>query len=213
MTNPRSDALFTTARGPIAVEFLGGEFSFTPWRALEAPPFVRTFAFDVETDAIDREHHWLVPPYVIGAAFDGSRGYFVARDDLPGFWGAHAAVPTVFHNAAFDLGVLDMLVAPGSDVYAKVDRRQVWDTWLLHRLYVLATDGHTAAHSGESTLEHCTAHYLGDSLTKDGVDVGGKPIRTAFGQYLNQPPQTIPRAFLEYLARDAVATWFLHEEL
>ena len=62
------------------------------------------------------------------------------------------------HHAVFDLAVLDLL-APGLDIYRRVDADQVWDTQILHRLYTLAAEGHTSSGKGQSTLDHCVGRY------------------------------------------------------
>ncbi|HKB38459.1 MAG TPA: DNA polymerase, partial [Gemmataceae bacterium] len=115
------------------------------------------------------------------------------------------------HNAAYDLKVTDALVAPAFDVYGLVDNNRVWDTLVLKRLLSLATDGHTAR--GGASLADCAAAHLGITLEKDIVDAQGKSVRTGFGQFLGRPPAEIPVRHLNYLARDALATWHLFGEL
>jgi DNA polymerase I-like protein with 3'-5' exonuclease and polymerase domains len=149
---------------------------------------------------------------VIGAAFDGENGFFVARDHAAVFWTTHAPVGVAFHNAAFDLAVVQML-KPGLDVYAKVEADLVWDTWLLHRLYTLATEGHTAGGDGEATLEACASRYLNIPVPKDEVDGAGNQIRTSYGRFLGGRPENIPSVYLEYLAKDVIATHRIFREL
>ena len=187
-------------------------YLFTAWRPDRGRVFDRGFAFDCETTLIDDAHPWITPAYVLGAAFDGERGYFVPRDHAAAFWRIHAALPVVFHNAAFDLSVLQLL-DPTLDVYAAVDHNRVWDTWLLHRLYSLATVGHTAEGHGQSTLETCAKNYLGVELPKDLVDPNGNTVRTSYGRFLNRPPADIPPVYLDYLARDTIATFQIHHAL
>lgn len=52
------------------------EFDFCPWRPSDGRVYATAFAFDCETTRIDDERPWIVPAYVLGAAFDGQRGYF-----------------------------------------------------------------------------------------------------------------------------------------
>jgi DNA polymerase I-like protein with 3'-5' exonuclease and polymerase domains len=170
---------------------------FTPWKPTDGRVFDR-FAFDCETTRIDEDRPELVPAFVIGAACDGQKGVFVPRSLLRQFFDAHAGVPVAFHNAAFDLGVIDQTVAPGVDVYAAVEKDLVLDTMVLHRLYRLAAKGHTAR--GESSLEDCARTYLGVDLPKDD------DIRLTFDRFLNRPPAEIPQRHLEYLAKDVLTT-------
>lgn len=180
-------------------------YEFQPWKPVSGRVFSKTFSFDCETTLIDDAHPWATPTYVIGAAFDGKRGYFVQRADVASFFEAHAGTPVVMHNAPFDLAVIDLL-APQLDVYQMVDDKIVWDTQLLHRLYVLGTEGHAAGGKGESDLEHCAEVYLSVHLPKDVQDSKGNLVRLSYGKWLNQPPEQIELVYLEYLAKDAITT-------
>jgi hypothetical protein len=194
------------------VELGGRTYPFRPWKPDLGQVFTRTFSFDCETTRIDKKRHWVTPAYVIGAAFDGKEGYFVPRDHAAAFWNAHDEVGVVFHNAAFDLDVIRLL-APKSDVYAKVEADLVWDTWLLHRLYALATEGHTAGNEGEATLEACAERYLGLDLPKDVADAKGNSVRTSYGQWLDKPLHKMSAVYLEYLAKDVIATRRVYRKL
>ena len=186
-------------------------FDFQPWRPEHGQVFAQGFAFDSETTLIDEVCPWLTPAYVLGAACDGQRGVFVQRDHVAAFFAAHRDVPIVMHNAPFDLAVLD-LVAPDVGIYDRVDRDLVWDTRLLHRLYMLGSEGHTAHGKRQSTLDHCATAYLGITLPKDVKDSRGNPVRLSYGQWLGRPPNEIEPVYLEYLAQDAIVThWLLHE--
>ena len=140
------------------------------------------FSFDCETTLIDEAHPWITPAYVLGAAFDGSRGVFVTREHLAQFLNTHRQLRIVFHNAAFDLEVLN-LAAPEAKVYDAVDQNLIRDTWLPHKLFVLGSEGHTARGKGQATLEHCAEVYLGVQLPKDLKDHQGRAnlLRTMAG--------------------------------
>lgn len=185
---------------------------FRPWRPADGPVFHDAFAIDTETTLIDPERPWLVPTYVLGAACDGNRGVFLTREHLPAFLRAHDGVPLVFHNAPFDLAVIHQLV-PQLDIYRHVERGDVWDTQLLHRLYTLATVGHTAQGKGGATLETCAAEYLGVALPKDDCDSHGNLVRLSFAQFLHRPPSDIEPVYLEYVAQDTLATYLVYIEL
>jgi hypothetical protein len=183
--------------------------SFVPWRPELGRVFLGTYALDCETTLIDDDSRWLTPAYVLGAACDGQRGYFIQRQHVAAFLEAHVGVPVIFHNAPFDLAVLK-LVAPQVDPYEAVDRNQVWDIQLLHRLLVLAEEGHTAGGTGESTLGTCLRRYLGVELPKELTDSHGDQVRLSYAKWLNRPPGEIERIYLEYLAKDALATFLVH---
>jgi DNA polymerase I-like protein with 3'-5' exonuclease and polymerase domains len=194
------------------VHFARKHYAFRPWRQADGKVFESTFSFDCETTLIDEERPWLTPAYVLGAAFDGGRGLFVPRDRVEAFFAAHSGVPVAFHNASFDLAVLHQ-VSPKLDLYARIDDDLVWDTQLLHRLFLLGTHGHTAKGKGQSTLERCSEEYLGVGLPKDVVGDDGRPVRLSYGRWLNQPLTDITPVYLEYLALDAVATLLVFQAL
>ena len=189
---------------------------FDAWRVEAGQVFAAAYALDCETTLLDPARHWEAPAFVLGAACDGARGFFLPRDRVLPFLRAHRDVPVAFHNAPFDLRVLHRLAAEqgaGLDVYDLVERDLAWDTLLLHRLLLLATEGRSAPGRGQSTLERCAELYLGCQLHKDARDAGGNDVRTSFGRYLGRDPREIEPAYLEYLARDALATACLRDEL
>ncbi len=194
------------------IEFAGNAFDFVPWKPAMGVVFRQLYAFDSETTLIDEARPWLTPAYVIGAAVGSGRGYFLTRETTPPFFRAHADVPVAMHHAAFDLDVVDVL-APELDIYRRVDDDLVWDTQLLHRLERLAAVGQTASRKGESTLERCSAEHLGVDLPKDVVDSRGDPVRLSYGRWLGRDPREIEPVYLEYLAKDAVATHFVYHAL
>jgi hypothetical protein len=189
-----------------------GQFgaTFLPWKRGDGRVF-SFFAYDTETTQIDEEHPNLTPAVVIATACDGHKGVFVTRDALKAFFLAHKEVPFICHNAAFDLRVTEPMLGQELDIYAAVDKKQVWDTLVLHRLHSLATAGHTAR--GNSGLAECVREHLGLGLPKEIADRRGKKIRTNFGQFLGQSPGRIPAEYLAYAARDTLATWHLFHQL
>lgn len=194
------------------IDFAGRTVEYSPWKPTAGKVFEKGFALDCETSRIDDARPWLTPAFVLGAASDGRRGVFLTREHAPAFLAAHADIPVVMHNASFDLEVLSRLPL-GEDIYDRVDACRVWDTQLLHRLLCLATEGHTAGLKGQSTLDHCVRRHLGVELTKDLVDSGGQSVRTSYGQWLNRDPREIEPVFLEYLAKDALATILVYRRI
>lgn len=194
------------------IDFNNQIYDFRPWQPELGRVYQSGFAFDTETTLIDDARPYLTPAYVIGAAFDGQRGFFVQRQDVASFFAAHAGLPIAFHNAPFDLSVIHT-VAPKIDIYQAVEERRIWDTQLLHRLHILGAEGHSASRSGQSSLEHCAKLYLDIELPKDVTDSAGKPVRLSYGQWLNRAPRDIEAVYLEYLAKDVVATYFVMVKL
>ncbi len=182
------------------------------WRPGWGRVFGRSYALAAATSRPDPRRPWLTPPYVLGAACDGRRGYFLDRGHTPAFLAAHDDLPIAMHDAAFVLAVLNVL-DPGGGVYDLVDRDHVRDPLILHRLLCLAEEGHTADDEGRSTLAYCAGLYLGAGATADPLDSRGDPVRTSYGRWLNRDPREIEPAHLELLARDAAVTRRLHRRL
>jgi hypothetical protein len=150
---------------------------FRPWKPSQGRVFTTRFALDVETTPILGPEP---PDFVLAAAADGARGVFLTGAVMADFLTAHWGAEVIFHNGAFDLGVLDRLFQARStplDVYRLVDERKVRDTLILHRLYGLATLGHTHQGKGQATLERCAERYLGVPLPKDARDADGDDVR------------------------------------
>lgn len=187
------------------VEFCNSKCPFEPYKVDRGQVTGNAIAIDCETARIDEQRSWLAPPLVLGAAFDGTKGWFLTRETVGPFLKAHVDNNWIFHNASFDLDVLAQ-TKPDFDVYRQVDRAKVWDTQIMHRLLMLATEGHTARGPGESTLATCAMRYLGENVVKEVFDGQGKVIRVSFGQFLGKPPQEIPERYLQYLAIDTMAT-------
>ncbi len=185
--------------------------NFEVWTPSRGRVFDALYALDTETLAIDDENPQIVPPLVLATACDDRRGFFIARDDVAPFLEAHRDVALVAHNAAFDLKVLQLVVGDRLDLYALVERGQVWDTLVLRRLLTLATEGHTAR--GDSSLTDCVRDLLGLDLPKILRDERGEAVRTGFGQFLGRLPREIPADYLTYAGRDTLATWLLFVEV
>jgi hypothetical protein len=187
-------------------------YDFNPWRPEHGRVLRRTFAFDTETTLIDKTRPWVVPAYVIGAAFDGTTGVFVTRDNLAAFFSAHDGLAIAAHHASFDVRVI-RTAAPDLDIDRWVDRRKVWCTRLLYQLLALGTAGHVAEGKGRTTLARLTRRLLGVKLPKDVIDSDGRQIRVSYGKWLGRRPAEIEPVYLEYLARDVIATRKLYARL
>ena len=181
---------------------------FIYWDPSQGRVFNLGFAFDSETTMIDERRRWITPAYVIGAAYDGTKGVLLTREHVAEFFEIHADLQVIMHNATFDLRVVNLISKDQIDIYGMVDRNQVWDTQILYRLLMLATEGHTATGKNQkSSLEHCVETFLGTELPKDVVDSNGNTVRTSYGRFLGKPLSSMPDVYLEYLAKDVLATY------
>lgn len=172
------------------------------------------FALDLETTLIEKDRPAAIPTLVLGMAFGGGTVWFIHAPDMPAFLDAHPGNALVFHNAAFDLAVLQETLRRAGrtdDIYERVEGGKVADTQILARLVSLAQVGHTAR--GQCSLDDCSARYLGINLAKDMKTPGGESVRLTFGRYVGRPFEAIPETHLEYAAADPVATWLLFNRL
>lgn len=206
-----ADTASKSVSGPSdALDLIASKFRF--WTPQDGAVFQTAYAFDAETTAIDDTEPWRTPKFVLGAAFDGQQGWFIERRWLETFLQAHPKLSIVMHNAAFDLAVIHQHV-PAIQIYDRVEYNLVMDTQLLHRLYKLATLGHTAFGKGQATLERCSSEYLGIDLPKGLKDSAGLDVRTSYSQWRDRPAEEIEPIYLEYLAKDAVVTEWLYRTL
>ena len=195
---------------PVTFSFANNTFPFSAWRPEYGKVLNGRVSLDTETTII--RESWQTPNLVLGAAFDGVRGVFIPPIHFEQFIKVHFENEYVFHNASFDLAVISRVLEQ-TDIYQLVDDLKVWDTRILFKLWTLATKGHTANRKGESSLDNCVSELLGLPLPKDVVDESGKDVRLSFGQFLGKHLSKIPVEYLEYLARDAIATLSVFGEL
>jgi hypothetical protein len=206
----------TPARLSLPVTFGTANVTFTEWLPGHAPLTGAVIAADTETTKVDKHHPWLTPTLVLMQAYDGERGVFVAPENVPAFMAAHGTCYFAFHNAPFDLRVINKTHERAEipyDIYTLVDNRQVIDTKILYQLLVLGSDGHAATGKGQSTLATCVSKSLGIELPKDDLDEDGDDIRTGFHKYVQLPIGEIADDALTYAAKDVLATHALLGEL
>ena len=192
------------------VELASRRCEFAVWQPSHGRIF-EAFAYDTETTEIVDARPDIIPQVVLATAYDGHRGVIIHRENLLSFFQAHAGVPFIGHNVAYDLAVSQQLFAGCYDIYAAVEAQQVWCTMVLHRLLSLATTGESAR--DECSLRHCVEQHLGITLEKDVRDAQGRQVRVNFARYLGAPLASIPPEYLRYAAGDTMATWALFQVL
>jgi DNA polymerase I-like protein with 3'-5' exonuclease and polymerase domains len=118
-------------------------------------------------------------------------------DKLFLFFNKHYESRFIMQNAPFDLDVLAKKLG-SSFTYDLLDRCLVHDTAILYRLYHLATIGYVPFKYSLATLAQ---KFLNVELEKDN------DVRLTFEQFRGVPISDIPMEWLEYGAKDAVATF------
>lgn len=214
-----SSPVFTTSPsdGPVFTFPLGSsQYRFRVWVPALGKVFAGPFALDTETTKIDPDRPAHIPPLVLGMAYDGTQGWFIAAKDMPAFLASHPSNQLVFHNAVFDLAVLQATLNPVgrgclNDIYDRVLAGRVADTLIMARLIVLATHGHSAIN--QCSLDYCAKLYLGLTLPKDTKAPDGSLVRETFGRFVGEPVEDIPPDYLQYAGGDPVATWHLFQKL
>jgi len=120
MTAPSAVVTSPPVRLPLPVTLGTAAATFTEWLPGHAKLTGVIIAADTETTVIDETHPWMTPTLVLMQAYDGERGVFVAPANVPAFMAAHGDCFFTFHNAAFDLRVIDKTLSPAIAVRCPV---------------------------------------------------------------------------------------------
>ena len=206
-TSPSDSPAFTFPLGP-------SQYRFQIWVPAYGKVLAGPFALDTETTLIEKDRPTRTPTLILGVAFNGTQGWLIAAKDMPAFLATHPTNQLIFHNAVFDLAVIQAAYERQGvpvDIYNRVLAGRVADTLIMARLIVLATQGHSAIN--QCSLDYCAKLYLGLTLPKDTKAPDGALIRETFHRFLGKPVQEIPPAYLQYAAGDAVATWHLYQHI
>ncbi|HUE74863.1 MAG TPA: DNA polymerase [Pirellulaceae bacterium] len=90
-------------------------------------------------------------------------------------------------------------------------QREVYDTQLLQRLYLLATDG-SDGHD-RSSLNDCIEQHLNAQKAKELRTAAGGPNPLALDSYVHRPLEDIPGFLLQRLVRQVQATYLIYRQL
>ncbi|MBP7652560.1 hypothetical protein KA977_04005, partial [Candidatus Dependentiae bacterium] len=168
-----------------------------------------TFSIDTETTLIEPGQ---TPDYVIGTCFNGKTVYLLKRESVSEFVELHKNCIWFFHNAAFDIAVIERLT--NFRFYKLIENHRIIDTAILYRLIRIAKAGHP---NGQYNLGYLSFEYLDIELPKKELDEEGNEIRKNFGKFLNSDLtvdyERIPEQYYQYALLDAIATYFLAEKL
>lgn len=170
----------------------GSEFKVSRWKGEKLGAVI---AVDTETSLIKRG---LVPRLFSCQAFDGKTAVYVNKEDVGGFFATHTESCFVFHNAAFDLSVLnEVLGSLFPSIYDLVDEERVGDTSILERLIGLAIEGQIPH---KYNLALLSKKYLDEDLDKS--------VRDSFDQE-ELTFETMSEEQQIYGIKDAVCTYLI----
>jgi DNA polymerase I-like protein with 3'-5' exonuclease and polymerase domains len=162
------------------------------------------FAYDTETTLIQGHE---IPRFILGTAFNGTKGYFIQAKRLLEFWESNQTSMAYMHNAEFDMSVTELEC--GFTFYTMIEANKIRDSSILERLYLLATEG-VVPHSGYK-LSDLARRYLNVELDKN------QDVRTGFDQFITPNGdidyRAIPVNYREYAMRDSIATYFVTQIL
>jgi DNA polymerase I-like protein with 3'-5' exonuclease and polymerase domains len=168
----------------------------------------RKIAIDTETTLIRGKE---VPNLVTFQAYDGAeRVYFVKQENLADFLTVNSNNVYIFHNAPFDLEVIDKELTRQNktwDLFERMENNQIYDTAILYRLLHLAVKGYAPR---KYNLALVSREVIGLELDKNA------DIRLNFGDYLDSEGtiwEDIPEESLNYAALDVIVTYQVYEKL
>jgi DNA polymerase-1 len=172
--------------------FNGVEYTIQFWQGQELG---RTLAIDTETTV---KPFTETPDLVTFQVFDGEYLYYVDRSLVGDFLKKHVTRTLVFANAPFDIDVLRKFTGDKYLLKEQIENDKVFDINILYRLSELATTGNVPR---KYSLSVISKKLLGAELEKD------EDIRCNFEDFKNIPAKEIPKVFLEYGAKDVIATF------
>jgi len=172
------------------MQYGGEEYDIKIWQGEELNHIL---AIDTETTYVPFTE---TPELITFQVFDGESLFYVERSDVARFLRTHPNHCFVFANAPFDVDVLEK--ATDWRVHCQIEKDLVYDILIMYRLYYLATLGNVPR---KYSLSEITQQLFGITLEKD------QGVRCNFEQFQGKKVQEIPVEFLEYGARDVLATY------
>ena len=128
--------------------------------------------------------------------------FFVEKKDIRSFLNKHIGSRLIFHNAPFDVGVLEHEV-PKALLHRFYDNNQIFDTLVMFKLLHLAVVGYVPPRN-LCTLKALSGKVLNRHMAKD------MEVRGTFEQFEHTPTMQIPKEWLRYAAQDAANTYDIY---
>ena len=178
--------------------FNGVEYTIKFWQGEELG---RILAIDTETTV---KPFTQTPDLITFQVFDGDSVYYVDRSLVKDFFKIHSFRSIVFANAPFDIDVLCKFMDDKHFLKESIENDRCYDINIMYRLWGLAVRGNVPR---RYSLAHISKELLGVDLDKD------EEIRCNFADFRDLPLQEIPRQFIEYGAKDVIATFHCYNRL
>jgi len=173
--------------------FNGEEYTIQFWQGESLGSIL---AIDTETTIAPFTE---TPDLVTFQVFDGESLYYVDRSLVGDFLKKHVTRTLVFANAPFDVDVLRKFMEDKYLLKEQIERDRIFDINIMYRLWTLAVLGDV---SRKYSLAHICRELLGEDLDKNDS------IRCNFEEYKDVKLEQIPLPFLEYGAKDVLATYY-----
>jgi hypothetical protein len=144
------------------------------------------------------------PPIALVSASDGRYHFLIQPDDLALFVKMYRDRHIVFHNSAFDFGVIEAHLSgldPSTlEIWINMARGgQFHDTMLLDMLLRIATSG-TSESTRPRALDKVAREYTQISVDKEC------PFRRRYAEIIGVSWSDVETGFFEYAIKDAIAT-------
>ena len=179
------------------MHFAGQNYNIKIWN-MEIGKLGRFVAVDTETTMVPFH---MTPDIVTMQAYSGgSNVYYIQKQDISKFLELHSDSFLVFHNAPFDWDVVTKHLESSKAMYSFYDNCRVRDTGVLYRLWHLA---HVGFIPFKYNLALLTKQFCGIELIKDET-------RENFSLFIDSKISDIPSNYLEYGAKDVIATYKLY---
>lgn len=177
------------------IRFNGEQYAVKIWNGEKLGRFI---AVDTETDFRPFTE---TPDIATCQIFDGTTAYYVPLDRIEEIFNLDSTF--IFHNFPFDCDVVCKLLDDRNFFHSMIESDKIKDTNLLYKLVHLATVGFVPH---KSNLAFLTDKFLNETLEKDDR-------RENFAQFIGKDINEIPQEYLDYGARDVIATYHLYHVL
>jgi DNA polymerase I-like protein with 3'-5' exonuclease and polymerase domains len=178
------------------MKLLGKTYSVIEW---DGQKLGNKVTIDTETTVVPSYH---VPELVLCQAYgdlDPLTVYFIPKERIKAFLDLHKKAALIFHNAAFDVRVLEEASGIGGFFQPFYDDSRIWDTSILYRLLHLAVVGFIPF---KYNLALLAKKFLNIELEKNN------DIRMTF-----YPGMELTQKHQEYAAKDVVVTHLIYKHL